>query len=1594
VEQVFRIEIPVEAVDKTDTAALQRLETVLQKIFTSMQRNKTEANDVFDAIERGASEAKAAMKLVENAADNTADGYEEAADAATTAGNKQEQAASSAASSAEKLETTVSEVSDAFEETGTAATDAGRKSGSAFTSATSSTDKFTQRVEKSNRTLRNMFKENFKLTLAAIDRASPTLKNISSTVKGLVGKAWRITVRMADFVTAPFRKLYNLISSPITMALSVVGVGVGASEIVSIFNDFETGMSGVRALTGATDEEFYLLKETAKELGASTSFSASQAALGMQNLGSAGFTTSEIIAAMPGMLDLAASSGEDLAVASDIAATTLRGFGLEASEAAHVADVLAEVAARTNANVADTGEAMKYIAPIANTMGLSIEEVAAAIGLLSDAGIKGSQAGTTLRGALSRLAKPTEDMQEVMKNLGLSFYDSNGQMKSISAIVGMLKTNMASLTDKQRQNALVTLFGQEALSGMMVLMEGGSEKLDALRESLESCEGAASEMAKVRLDNLAGDMEELGGAVETAKLELMEKLNPYMRSSVQWLTDKIPAVQSLLESAIDSGIEKASTLKEHLTSVFGSEEFQNADGFAEKLFIAWDKVMAEPFDSWWNGGGKEGILKTISGFGESAGKLFNGIIKGIFAALNGEEIAFDGMDLTGLAKAGAEAAKTFTSSFLSGLSAGNLLKNAPKLMQAGLFGFGAIKIGGVISSVAKTLSALKSALIGTGNAATAAAPAFMAIGQSASATAGGIAKTSMLLGGLKKILSIIPGWGLGAAVAITAATLSIKLYNDAQERQRQELLHASDAGAKAAEQYRESAQQYIEYSEALNSYKTHKIELEAAFKPLSEEDKRTIRDTISELEKERIELETTLADGGLSDAERAKLSSQLLEIEANRVALSFTFKEPTPEEKEAIIQQIEALEEHKIDIQATINGGGLSEEDVAALEKQVSDIEISKICLKATIEPITEEEILLLTSELAEINDKKIQIQALIDGGGLPEEQVSALEQQIDSLNNKEVLIKATLGTLSDAEIAQYAAQQLGIDYDKLIELSGGVITQADVAAGRATDEDTEYVAQQLQTQMETDLYNLQAEVQRGREMLPEMMAQRAKYKREAEHWTSEANDTYDDKKFLGELETRRANALAKYNAGEIDQEALINEGVSIVDTYKSRFGEGGPLNAVALGASPELLFGSYGGGLLGSGIFGHFIADRDASSNDTITGAIEYLEKDNLFNDERRTGSESDYNQQNAALVQQYQNEKALMEGWSFIDTSLAGQSIENVAASYATLDTAGQQAFANAVAGLAQLNEATGYITESEKVGVQTVIEQAQQSVVIAANTEVIGDVQSKLTEIATSYQGLEGDAAEAFNAEHIDAVNTALESLGLDKIESLGQINGALAQIAAVDPSGLDFSAATASVEALGGSASSAMEKVSATKAQLDALAGTYEVKINITQSGSTSVSLPSGAAKKNAAGGIYDGAMLSWVAEDGPEAIIPLSSKRRERGLQLWLQAGEMLGITEFADGGIVAPYSGTLSKLTDDGVDDDVNFESSPIKAVGSNVGESRSISVSVTANPVYQIESSDTDGIIDKIKAHQKEIAEILGDQLADELEDIISNMA
>lgn len=328
------------------------------------------------------------------------------------------------------------------------------------------------------------------------------------------------------------------VGSSLTKYVTTPLVGIGTAAF-AVGNQFESQMSRVGAIAEEVGVTLEDLEQQAMDLGATTSFSASEAALGMEQLASAGFTTEEIFKAMPGLLDLAASSGADLATASEIAASAIRGFGLEADAATHVADVFAEAAARTNAQTEDMGEAMKYIAPVANAMGISLEETAAAIGILSDAGIKGSQAGTSLRGALSRLAKPTKDAATAMEKYGMSFYDAQGNMLSLAGIVGQLEQGMAGLTQEQRNQALITIFGQEALSGILTLMERGSGNLEDLATEFENVSGSAQEMAEIMMDNTAGAIEELGGALETAAINIQQILAPMVTNVVQWITDLI-----------------------------------------------------------------------------------------------------------------------------------------------------------------------------------------------------------------------------------------------------------------------------------------------------------------------------------------------------------------------------------------------------------------------------------------------------------------------------------------------------------------------------------------------------------------------------------------------------------------------------------------------------------------------------------------------------------------------------------------------------------------------------------------------------------------------------------------------------------------------------------------------------------------------------------------------------------------------------------------------------------------------------------------------------------------------------------------------
>ncbi|MDV4613880.1 phage tail tape measure protein [Enterococcus faecium] len=359
--------------------------------------------------------------------------------------------------------------------------------------------------------------------------AVKTFEKNSNSMTTAVGKVMQGTgAAMTKYITTP-----------------LIGVGVAAAKVGG---DFEAQMSRVKAISGATGDTFEQMKQQAIDLGAKTAFSAKESAAGMENLASAGFNAQEIMQAMPGLLDLAAVSGGDVAMASENAASALRQFGIDASDAGHVADVFARAAADTNAECNDMGYALKYAGTAAHTAGWSFESTAAAIGIMSNAGIKGEQAGTTLRGALTRLMNPTDAMYNKFKELGIAINNHDGSMKSLSEIIAELREKTKGLGDDQRNSALATIFGTNALSGMLALIDAGPEKLDSLTKSLQNSDGAADEMARTMQDNANSSIEQMMGALESAAIVIQKILAPSIRKVADAISGLVEKFVSAPES--------------------------------------------------------------------------------------------------------------------------------------------------------------------------------------------------------------------------------------------------------------------------------------------------------------------------------------------------------------------------------------------------------------------------------------------------------------------------------------------------------------------------------------------------------------------------------------------------------------------------------------------------------------------------------------------------------------------------------------------------------------------------------------------------------------------------------------------------------------------------------------------------------------------------------------------------------------------------------------------------------------------------------------------------------------------------------------
>jgi TP901 family phage tail tape measure protein len=339
------------------------------------------------------------------------------------------------------------------------------------------------------------------------------------------------------------------VGGTLTKSVTLPLVGLGAT-VTAVAANFETSMSKVAAIAGldTTGEEFDALSEKAKEMGATTKFSASEAADAFTYMAMAGWKTESMLDGIDGIMQLAAASGEDLATTSDIVTDALTAFGLQASDSSHFADILAAASNNANTNVSMLGESFKYVAPVAGALGYSAEDTSIALGLMANSGIKASQAGTALRTAMSNLVKPTSEMAMVMDQYGISITDAEGNMKPFMTVMADLREKMGGLDEATQAAAASTLFGKEAMSGMLAIINASDEDFDKLTNSIYNADGTAAQMAETMQDNLTGQLTILKSALEGLAISFGEILIPYLTQAVRWLTGVIDKFNSMDES--------------------------------------------------------------------------------------------------------------------------------------------------------------------------------------------------------------------------------------------------------------------------------------------------------------------------------------------------------------------------------------------------------------------------------------------------------------------------------------------------------------------------------------------------------------------------------------------------------------------------------------------------------------------------------------------------------------------------------------------------------------------------------------------------------------------------------------------------------------------------------------------------------------------------------------------------------------------------------------------------------------------------------------------------------------------------------------
>ena len=408
----------------------------------------------------------------------------------------------------------------------------------------------------------------------------------------------------------------------VTATIGVVSTALTAASgyAIKVGSDFETGMSKVSAISGATGKDLDALTAKAKEMGAKTKFSATESAQAFEYMAMAGWKTDDMLGGIEGIMNLAAASGEDLASVSDICTDALTAFGLQAKDSGHFADVLAKASSSSNTNVGMMGATFKYVAPIAGAMKYSIEDTATAIGLMANAGIKGEQAGTSLRAMLTRLVDPPADAAEAMKALGLSVTNADGSMRPLNDIIKDMREGFKGLDDSQKASYASSIAGTEAMSGLLAIVNASDEDFNNLSASINNADGAAQDMADTMQDNLQGDITILKSSLEGLGISVYESMQEPLRSAAQ---AGIEYVGQLSEAFQHGGLQEAVA---EAGNIFADLAVKAAEKAPEMINAAVDFIQS--------------FIKGISDHApqlmEAAQKIVYALVDGLVKPLPGE----------------------------------------------------------------------------------------------------------------------------------------------------------------------------------------------------------------------------------------------------------------------------------------------------------------------------------------------------------------------------------------------------------------------------------------------------------------------------------------------------------------------------------------------------------------------------------------------------------------------------------------------------------------------------------------------------------------------------------------------------------------------------------------------------------------------------------------------------------------------------------------------------------------------------------------------------------------------------------------------